>query len=252
MGPAGVVELEPFIDDDLGLEHGMEHLAVEQLATHRAVDVAVLLRAGLLDELTDSRLPGALPLATNLSLDKIDSVAAEGHLGSTTRDYSNRDGGSGLSTSSPSNTKSAFPLKVRRADMWPASSGDKAHRDDRAEVSAYCKGPMRVSRLTTYRGPAIRPRLASTVIRKARRMERRIVVIAAIEGMARDGRSSGEEGARSLIRFATGASTTSAAMNVSWKSNATAALRRTHAERKRMATIQIMTGTRTGPKKKLA
>ena len=152
----------------------------------------------------------------------------------------------------PGYRKGVLLLGLHEQRAGPASSGDKAHRDDRAEVSAYCKGPMRVSRLTTYRGPAIRPRLASTVIRKARRMERRIVVIAAIEGMARDGRSSGEEGARSLIRFATGASTTSAAMNVSWKSNATAALRRTHAERKRMATIQIMTGTRTGPKKKLA
>jgi hypothetical protein len=53
MGPPRVVEDEPFVDDDLALEYGVEQLAVEQLAAHPAVEpleVGVPGQAGLLDE----------------------------------------------------------------------------------------------------------------------------------------------------------------------------------------------------------
>lgn len=53
MGSPRVVEHEPVLNHDLGFEHGVELLGVEQLAAHRPAepfDVAVLLRAGLGNE----------------------------------------------------------------------------------------------------------------------------------------------------------------------------------------------------------
>ena len=49
----GVVFIDPLVQNDLGLEHGAEQLAVEDLVAHRAVeplDIGVLLRRALRDE----------------------------------------------------------------------------------------------------------------------------------------------------------------------------------------------------------